>query len=479
MRAPLLRSHAARAAAMFVAAMFAAACSGSGGDATTAVATTAAPTPIASPLAPTSTAQTSDPTPASLAVEVAAAVEGGSARLSLPVGALPEGVDPASVVLRDVTAERQTAAAADTAAAEAATPLAVFELLPDGLVLAQSAALEIALPLEQMEGALFVTHATADGFASVGDLTVEIDEEAGTLTLAATLDHFSVFSVEIGWLFIVDITATPLSALVGERITITAVTRRGGRTVTAGVGTAYRYDWRIKPAPWSLRGSWSAFGLTPGTLYQQPPNTNVSGDCFTVVQRFVCATAGNVFVTYIADVRFVAVPSISTALRAGSNLPPEIRTSGRAVGLVQVTCLAGPTPTPEPSPTLPPLPSPTPTPTPTPIPDVSNQPPTVSKITAQYVPYTSTKYFVTSTDPEGDPLTAKWDAVPCGTVNIVDLGGGTFAMTWNHAHPPCPEGNHDDVIVRVVVTDGHWDVVCTHKGTEFGISTACVSTPRP
>jgi hypothetical protein len=95
---------------------------------------------------------------------------------------------------------------------------------------------------------------------------------------------------------------------------------------------------------------------------------------------------------------------------------------------------------------------------------------------------TTTTYTVLASDAEGDTLTFTWWTATCGVQSapvtaydsVLDIW--TSTISWDHAHPPCPVGNHLGEPIQVVISDGSLTTTCTYNlGGETGTGPACSS----
>jgi hypothetical protein len=153
-------------------------------------------------------APTTSPPPSRPAV-----VEADGATLEIPAGALPAGVAPRQLSLRRVTTSG--------APSEPVTgvPLAAYELLPDGLRLAEPATLTVTRPLSGPATVPLVIHASADGVEPGRDAVTRIDVADGTVATSVQVGHFSRVSFDA--LFTLDWPESG-SRVVGEFFDVTA-----------------------------------------------------------------------------------------------------------------------------------------------------------------------------------------------------------------------------------------------------------------
>ena len=229
--------------------------------------------------------------------------EDASAVLSIPTGALPEGVTPEDIEIREVSDDPDL-----FVATEGDPPLAVFRLEPTGLTFAEPVTLRVTVSLEAVPGDV-VTFLATEGQEAPELVPTRLenrDEEAGTVTLVTELSHFSELIHYPVNRFSLDVTA-PQQAKFGQPFEVQIIVRRN---LDVQIETRWRLNsgaagtTSIQVAterPWFIWGVISAFGpVSPRAVTDRPPRTSLTGNQFTVTETFTCIRAGTAIMDYLA-----------------------------------------------------------------------------------------------------------------------------------------------------------------------------------
>ena len=364
------RWWAAAAALVLVVPIAIAAC----GDATPE------PLPPAVAAEPTSTSPIPSPTPdarpetpaPSASLELATAE--GAARLTIPAGALPQGVNPSQVRITDARADDLPATF------EGAGDLLAYRLEPDGLQLRQPATLEIRVE-NGGENVPVVWHVTSGDEDPEAGPQIELlqatevllDPDQGTATVRLEIDSFSWFVARDRGFFLTLEMARPFQATVGRVFPVHTTTTMQLRSHRSTVEWTYKGvdKERVQSSdpvlPWEITKGVFQPSEALGNIAQEnsPGPTVVDGLIYTFNSGFSCDYAGRGFVEYRLDTRYDVRKAILTRDINGENAGLIEEDISEATWFdfmsirVEIRCR-------DPQPTPTPTPSPTPTETPTP-----------------------------------------------------------------------------------------------------------------
>ena len=252
--------------------------------ATPAATVTATPPPTA----------TAAPTPAP-AISVTS--DDGSAELDIPAGALPPGVSPGDLSVRDIRDDPESFSA------EGVETLAVYRLEPHGLEFA--APVTFTVQLELPDGGLLVVYHLSDTVEAPEDVTVELDEAGtGLASVGVALTHFSTVVFTVDDVFAAEL--TPLGQrIVGVPFAVSAtVTRKDPREiemryVTLGLLARVVIDRSetYTSNSWGLVGSFfGRAGIKPARSLEHPPDVSFPSPGpadLTVDEQFWCGFASD------------------------------------------------------------------------------------------------------------------------------------------------------------------------------------------
>ena len=230
--------------------------------------------------------------------------EDGSAVLSIPAGALPEGVTLKDIEIREVSADPDL-----FVATEGDPPLAVLRLEPDGLQFSEPVTLTVQLQIEDPSGQIFAIHVFGDEAEMITDVESEFDPESNTLTASIQLRYFSdVWFSLLENVFEVEVSASASEVPVGGAFEVTVTVTRAAepeQPFRARITSTAEFYIRLADAPWELEGYMSSFTpISPGVVESIPSATTVSTRTFTVRVEFECTSVGNAHVRYSGTVRF-------------------------------------------------------------------------------------------------------------------------------------------------------------------------------
>jgi hypothetical protein len=298
----------------------------------------------------------------------------GLAAVTIPEGALPEGVSAADIKI--------TAVDPDTIDTSPGGPVgAAYQLEPSGVEFLAPVTIEIAVAGAVVDGAMSVPtlwHLTDDDYAILPVSWINLDPDSGTATLTAEITHFSAVAATIDNMFWVTVSVPGSRTFnLGESFTATGTIASGA----TGSGRSYEeyrpsgaHVHRQLQGPYSVQGRFNTpagFGggvLSPGQVRNQPPPTQMATGTATGAGTFTCRKVGTGEVRYHAQITYTMVTTI-TETRFLIFTSRSVNT-WRGVAFVNVNisveCVGSdPTPTPTPTPTVVGDPTETPTPTPT------------------------------------------------------------------------------------------------------------------
>ena len=334
--------------------------------------------------------------------------EDGSAVLNIPAGALPEGVTPEDIEIREVSDD-------PAFAAESARPLVVYQLEPDGLQLLTPITLTVELAVEDSSGQIVAIQISEDKVELVADLESEFLLESSTLAVSMQLSHFSaVVFTYVANPFEADVQVSAQEVPLGETFGVTVVVTRVSDPVDViefYEGASANAYIHLADAPWRLTGSLSGGGsVRPRTIEDVPPLTSIAGSTFTIpTQTFECGSPGDGRVTFLGPVQYQqrvvwAVPGYGVT---GDEL--EDKTASLSVASDDVECV---------------------------MPRVvaSAAPPLTTYTLSPEIP--SATFFA-------------WSGANCGSVT----GSTTSTMVWDHGQEGCEHGGepHPDAEISVLV----------------------------
>lgn len=401
----------------------------------------------------------------------------GALVLSIPAGALPDGVAASEI---SVTTLALTEAPARGAPADrAAGPIASFRLEPSGLRFSTPVELAVTVPLAALSGPLFAELVSDDGTTEV--LEVEISEPVGDdqlVVLTTSIEHFSTFTVGDLNLRLVDLLAVkleaPASVPVGSSFDVALTVIRPGESAVA-MGNSSGDPFRNPPRPafgdvpyivifedtsWSVSGAFFPLAGSPVSPPSVPaegrPRTEISGLSFETSGTFRCDAIGEWKISYTGTVAAsysggpidpaaggnVRLPVIFPG-QHWSQLSPVA--SGECVASTAVS-------TEEPR-------------------TSGDRPPEVTPLPATVILPTTT-YKIEVSDPDGDDsaLFIAWSGQNCGEAH----GTTTTTMAWTHDGGRCDHSlEHQDVTITVLVSDGIWEVRCRYQGAAAKAKGTC------
>ncbi len=259
----------------------------------------------------------------------------GSATLTIPPGALPEGVSPADI--RILPADRGEA-------------LAAFELLPDGLTFAAPVTLTLSLE-EGVEGAVILL-ISSDGAVELLDTAISEDPETGGLSLSARLSHFSFsYGIDLMGVMDTDLALADARPQVGEQFDATVEIDLG----SGASGTVpdpltgeplFVFFQPVSDAGFLAGGRLTAEGpLDPATVDDLPADRSDPGTTapfFFERAMFTCLTPGAFSLNYAGEAELTIGGSVLPESGDLRSLKPRVVTV-RLRDVVRDEC--GPNPT--------------------------------------------------------------------------------------------------------------------------------------
>lgn len=218
--------------------------------------------------------------------------EAGSAVLSIPAGALPQGVTSDDIQIHEVSDDSDS-----FIVTEGHPPLAVYQLEPDGLQLSEPVTLTVRLQIEDPSGELIAVLVSGDEAEVITDLESEFDPENNILTASMQLTHFSKVWLAVGGMFEIEVNTSATEIPFGGEFTATLTVTRIPEPGQGG-DVVYGYFFYLADTPWSVEGSLKPHGpVAPAEV--EIPRRSVSTRTFTDAPRdFECAAAGGSFLTY-------------------------------------------------------------------------------------------------------------------------------------------------------------------------------------
>ncbi|MDP6509205.1 MAG: hypothetical protein QF719_05405 [Chloroflexota bacterium] len=390
----IVETRAGRGVALALASWIAlAACGGASSPAVVEAVPTA--TLVVTPVPEVATPEPARTASPSAALELATTDE--AAKLSIPAGALPPGIDPGDVRIGPVEADDVPATFED------ASELVALRLEPDGLQLLEPATLEIRVE-NGGEGVPIVWHVSSGADDPEGGPRADVmsatevllEPEEGTATVRLEVDSFSWVVTERtrNWLTVQ--MAMPDQVPVGRTFLVhTTTTFEAGNfrstmswyreSTDEDMVRVYSVDVLL---PWEITEGVFSPGRALGDIDQEnsPGPTVVDGDVFTFNSGFTCHEASFDIVHYRVGTRYperrVEVVQHVTGENAGlfeENIVEWNNFIHLRIhdGLICVE----PTPTPTPTATpIPPTPTATATPTEAPTPAMEQVTPSTLEI---------------------------------------------------------------------------------------------------
>ncbi len=366
----------------------------------------------------------------------------GSAVLSIPAGALPEGVTLEDIEIREVSDDPDL-----FVATEGDPPLAVFRLEPDGLQFSEPVTLTVQLQVEDPSGQLFAVHVFGDEAELITDVESEVDPESNMLTASMQLTHFSaVWVTYVANVFEVEVSASASEVPVGGTFEVSVVVTRTAEagqlieTLTVPAGEFYH---SMTDDPWQLEGSMSGAGpIAPKEVEDIPSLTSVSGPTFIVPpEEFECASAGPAHTVYAAAIHYQLRAVVVVQDYGGLESEPSARTANIKGFSNQVQCV-------------------------------------MPKIVASAAPPLTT-YTLSPEIPSATSF--GWSGADCGSVT----GSTTSTMVWSHGEEGCEHAGeaHPGAQISVLVSGTFpvsgesYELRCTYRSAASGEGVEC-SIPR-
>ncbi len=318
------------------------------------------------------------------------------ASIGLPEGALPDGLTAEEISLTPITAESFFGTDANEGSFRA------YRLEPDGTQFKRPVIFSATLPLE-LDDDTFTTplvllrsgeHEEAQ-LTAADDVRVVLDPEAATMTVLATIEHFSDVLVVRSGLFVTHIAPPNKTFTVGESftyvVTVTTQERKftwdaawgGGEKylkdviVSVGVGTTFKVNGGLE----AHRGrgqdehrvityptdAVSETVLTPQDvpLPSDSPRAEIG---YRFAQEYRCSGAGEDTILIVGGINIYYTQQTESTIQEEPNEPPtisrEIKWTSADIEAPHYTCVDSETPTPTSSPQPPPTPAPAPSVTP-------------------------------------------------------------------------------------------------------------------
>ncbi len=237
----------------------------------------------------------------------------GRASLSVPLGALPEGMTMDDIIISESSIDIDVYAELGVD-----PPLAVFKLEPDGLQFSEPVTLTVELAVtDSTNRHIEASLVSGEEVESFTDVVSELDLETNTITASMQLTHFS--SVWIHYnidVFSTVIDTSTAEVVIGEssevKITVTRMVEPGtllsvlqyddGTQVQISLGHSPLLPDSASDDTWTLEGDLTAIGpVTPSKVENFPPLSSTSGQTFTLpTQKFECTSQGETSMSYIA-----------------------------------------------------------------------------------------------------------------------------------------------------------------------------------
>ena len=239
--------------------------------------------------------------------------------LDVPAGALPAGLTLADIQITDVSNDPAALSV------DGADGFVAYALERSGATFAAPLSLTVRFPAPA-GASIFAVTISETGIEPLDLTSIEVDPDAGEVTLTAQQSHFSLWlhlvRLEAGGL---DLQPMPLgpSLVVGKTFTVQAQVQRQDFEVVEWfltshliAGQAYTGSgyYRVRPrSGWSLRARFEATGpiepLTPTTQEKTFPPEGPSGD--TIEQQFTCTEPGGFTIRLSTTARLNATASLA------------------------------------------------------------------------------------------------------------------------------------------------------------------------
>lgn len=214
----------------------------------------------------------------------------GAFELTIPGGALPEGVDVGDIRITKVISE-----------AGSATPLAAYKLMPDGLVFLKPARFEAEFAVP--DGALpmgFTVNPTEKKVEAIPNYIATIDRKTGLATVVGEQRHFSynLFVANSIFVFVRD----PSDTHVGESVTVNAsVSEQGSPVWFRPISEDFTLSYQ-REGDWAVRGWMEEFNndlLSPKRIDDLPAlQTMGLKGAVSVSGLFTCTKKGDTSINY-------------------------------------------------------------------------------------------------------------------------------------------------------------------------------------
>ena len=348
----------------------------------------------------------------------------GSASLTIPGGALPDGVK-----LSDIKVTKL--AAADLGVTlNGQPPAAVYQLEPDGTQFKKPVSLTMTIAAAGngvVMRAMLLPSAPNQAVQPL-DTTAAFDAATGKTQVTANIPHFSHLVVHGGGRLTMTL---PDHVEVGAPFAASATMSWEGNEVLV-LSVIGRPDIVWRSTERRLTGDFKGTNVTPAQISNAPPEKQI-GFLHTENAEFTCRRDGEITITY----------HVTLEETTYADPPYQPRSDIYSYNFtVTGTVACGP-----------------------------NRPPVVTQLKATLSAPVTT-FTVTATDPDNDPLTFEWKMAgeACGTPRTPWTQSGQ-TVNWSHSDQSpdgCSHQSADhDVITSVTVSDGRGgSVQCTIVGTE-------------
>lgn len=385
----------------------------------------------------------------------------GLVELSVPDGALPDGITITDLSIRPVPQD-------DIPTTGGVAAVAAYELLPNGLQLRSPVTVDLRLTLDDLSTTLFAYHFSDDGWEPLTVHESESDPEKKTLLVTLSLSHFSYIHIFLGDDYQVSesIDFDPLTVTVaasasevrfGESVDLTAtvVAPAGGlfwsRAPNAGNLQDGVFEVTVSEQPLSLNGRFDGGALSPGLQSNLAParvddapagSALAAGSTFTVTQQFRCIGDGPAVMSYWADARvpvnvrqdFLIRGELSTANWRGEIAAYESDTASIECVMPHIVAVGAP--------------------------------PITTYALSPEVPIAT--FFA-------------WSGADCGSVT----GSTTSTMIWHHGEEGCEHygESHPGAGITVLVkgtfpvSGKTFEMRCNYRSAASGEGAACVLNP--
>ncbi len=271
--------------------------------------------------APTSASQTAVPTAPPTAVDLNALAtkvaqgqhdtvtsSDGKVTLLIPQGALPANTAASAISIQPLTSSDSSLAALGE------TPLAAYQLLPDGLQFNSPAIIQIVADNSSNGHVVALMSVSGGTITPLSPTRADVDPQTNKVTLTAPIAHFSAVVVhEAGFAFALSGTGSNNDEQVNTPFQVNAAVYRYSFDPPKLAATIEASD--STPAPkqgalstWTLDGTWLATGAISPATVPHSPSQSISGSSGIVVasnQTFTCTKASSSEdIAYVADLTF-------------------------------------------------------------------------------------------------------------------------------------------------------------------------------